>query len=393
MSNNTIYFANPGVIDVEAMTTFGVSVKETDNPIGFFGTGFKYALAILLRNNHTITVYAGKKEYRFTTVTKHIRNKPFDFIAMNDTTLGFTTELGKTWEMWQAYREIYCNTKDENGTTSTTPATPNLSNTVIVVEGSAFYEVHENRHNIILESDVLYETGNINVHAGATSSIFFKTIKVHDSVNGQYMHSYSFNKDIDLTEDRTLKHDYQWSGGLNRLITNYGSYDLVKAMITAPKGYLENKIVVLYNTPSETFLKVMDDTPFDDITNMSAIALYNEHTATAKRPATCELSKIEEIQLKKAVMFCKHTLNCSNLDRYPINISDSLHDDVLGMAYEKEIFISRRVFKQGTKQVTATLLEEYLHLDQGFVDETYNFQTYLFDVIVSLGEEVNGEPL
>ena len=36
-----IVFENPGEIDVAAISTFGVSVKETDNPIGFFGTGLK----------------------------------------------------------------------------------------------------------------------------------------------------------------------------------------------------------------------------------------------------------------------------------------------------------------------------------------------------------------
>lgn len=34
-----ITFHNPGVLDLTAATTFGVSVKEGVNPIGFFGEG------------------------------------------------------------------------------------------------------------------------------------------------------------------------------------------------------------------------------------------------------------------------------------------------------------------------------------------------------------------
>ena len=44
-----IVFENPGEIDIRSISTFGVSVKEGDNPIGFFGTGLKYAIVVLLR--------------------------------------------------------------------------------------------------------------------------------------------------------------------------------------------------------------------------------------------------------------------------------------------------------------------------------------------------------
>src|ERR1700733_12022356 len=45
-----IVFENYGEIEIDAITTFGVSVKEGPNPIGFFGTGLKYAVAVLLRH-------------------------------------------------------------------------------------------------------------------------------------------------------------------------------------------------------------------------------------------------------------------------------------------------------------------------------------------------------
>lgn len=38
-------FHNPGELDPRLITTFGVSIKESTNPIGYFGTGLKYALA------------------------------------------------------------------------------------------------------------------------------------------------------------------------------------------------------------------------------------------------------------------------------------------------------------------------------------------------------------
>ena len=62
-----VIFENPGEIDPLAIRTFGVSVKEGDNPIGFFGTGLKYALAILLRTGHQVSMQAGELTLAFGT--------------------------------------------------------------------------------------------------------------------------------------------------------------------------------------------------------------------------------------------------------------------------------------------------------------------------------------
>jgi hypothetical protein len=44
-------------------------------------------------------------------------------------------------------------------------------------------------------------------------------------------------------------------------------------------------------------------------------------------------------------------------------------------------------------KVASTLIEEFLHLRHGWKDMSRELQTFLFDKLVSLGEELNGEPL
>lgn len=44
-----IVFENAGELDVRAATLIGVNVKESANPVGFFGTGLKYVLACVAR--------------------------------------------------------------------------------------------------------------------------------------------------------------------------------------------------------------------------------------------------------------------------------------------------------------------------------------------------------
>jgi hypothetical protein len=64
-----------GEIDAASIRTFGVSVKEGENPIGFFGTGLKYALAILLRTGHKVTIQSGTSKHRFALKDVKIREE------------------------------------------------------------------------------------------------------------------------------------------------------------------------------------------------------------------------------------------------------------------------------------------------------------------------------
>ena len=118
-----LYFHNPGEIDIRGATVAGLSAKEGDTPIGFFGTGLKYALATALRFKCQVIIHSGTKTHIFWLKNETIRGKPFDTIQMQTdrgdfVDLGFTTELGKTWELWMSYREFLCNALDEGASFS-----------------------------------------------------------------------------------------------------------------------------------------------------------------------------------------------------------------------------------------------------------------------------------
>jgi hypothetical protein len=87
-----VIFENDGEIDAAAIRTFGVSVKQGDNPIGFFGTGLKYALAILLRTGHSVAIQSGLEKHRFALKDVTIRGETFQVVTMNRRELGFTTQ-------------------------------------------------------------------------------------------------------------------------------------------------------------------------------------------------------------------------------------------------------------------------------------------------------------
>lgn len=210
-----IIFKNPGLIDPVAMVTSGVSAKEGDNPIGIFGTGLKYAIAILLRNNCTIDIWRGNKRYAFTLKEKTIRKQKFNIVCMNDKPLGFTDRLGLNWEPWMAFRELYCNAKDEGGiTASIDPGQlqdpmfgPSKSTTTIVCTGKAIEDAYVRRHETILMTAPLFSLNGVDVHQGESEYMFYKGIRVWKQPH-KSLYTYNLTRAQLLTEDRTILYPY-----------------------------------------------------------------------------------------------------------------------------------------------------------------------------------------
>lgn len=144
-----VVFRNRGLIDTRAITTFGISAKDPSNanPIGYFGTDLKYAIAVLLRRQIPITIMSGLEVLRFEVRSDVVRSKPFEMVCMNGNPIGFTTDLGKNWELWQAFRELYSNCIDEFGKTEAEGYFPEPLHgvTQIVVESDMFVELFVNR--------------------------------------------------------------------------------------------------------------------------------------------------------------------------------------------------------------------------------------------------------
>jgi hypothetical protein len=104
-----------------------------------------------------------------------------------------------------------------------------------------------------------------------------------------------------------------------------------------------------------------------------------------------ELNRVDQARLKIATDFCERI--GFHVSQYPIHVTDFLGEEVLGRAHEGRIYLSQRVFLQGTKMLAGTLIEEYLHLKHKCHDETRVMQNILIDHLCSLGEQLTGEPL
>lgn len=387
----TVSFINRGLIDLRAIRTFGVSAKECENPIGFFGTGMKYAIAICLRLGCGITLYRGTARYVFKTAEISVRNSDFSVVTMNGEELGFTIDLGKKWEPWQAFRELYCNTLDEGGGVYGSESDPAEDHTTIVVTGDVFHAAYRDRHKIVLTEPPVWSNNDVNIHRQENEYGYFRGIRAIALKEPSVM-TYNVTSALELTEDRTIKTPHEFSAAVRYAILDSREPEFIKAFLQAPEGSFEQQLDLgEWYTPSEMFLRTVEQMAFREISNMSAHRVYKKFRKRTLSPDPTPLNLVEKKQFERAVNFCERM--GYPVREYEIVITTDLADRVLGQAYEGRIYIGRSAFAMGTKIVCGTLIEEFIHLRHKLRDESRGLQDHLLNALVSMGELALGEPV
>lgn len=389
-----VSFQNEGLIDLRAVTIFGVSSKENENPIGYFGTGLKYAIAVFLRLGCKVEMYLGERRFEFAVEKTRIRVDDFDVVVMRhgdeSRELAFTTELGKNWVAWQALRELWCNALDEGGEIVGGLVEPREGCTTVVVTGAAAVEAYHGRDSIMLTSKPRWLSQGVEIHFKKSSHIYFRGIRIGDLQRPSQLTYNIVGHPMTLTEDRTMRHPYMADMYVRNAIASSGDEELLREVIEAPRDTFEANIGFSDCDPGPLFLRLLDDVDFAKVANHTLFSMYSKHRGKNKRPAVAVLDANQEEILARA----KRLLEVMgySIDQYPIEITDDLEDHVLGIAHDNTIFINRRTFMQGTKMVAGTLLEEYIHLHHGLRDETRALQNWLVDALVTMGEKFRGDP-
>ena len=212
-------FSNPGHLDPQLISTFGISAKpNTTNPIGWFGTGLKYAVARIIASGGTLTIHLGSTKLDFAAEETTIRGIQANIIVMRTSTsditgltcdtlqnLAFTTDLGKNWQPWMVYRELWSNCMDEGGQVQEgLPAYLDPSHTYICVDWPNLDLAHAERHTFILDrQNLAWENADLQIFPGQASAVFYRGIKVLDLPKNSAC-TYNILAKQQLTEDRTL---------------------------------------------------------------------------------------------------------------------------------------------------------------------------------------------
>lgn len=298
--SRSVVFRTPGKLDLRSLTIFGLNAKPSvTNPIGYFGTGLKYAIAVLMRERIPVTIFVGPTKWVIEVEETKFRDKDFasivltrhrKFLPPQKRVLPFTTELGKNWDLWQAYRELESNTLDEQGETYITrraygdlegsindedcPHTnedrKNFTDfTYIQVESEDFVQEHLDREKTFLPRALRQQIdgdASVQVFQQPSKFLYYRGIRVME-LEAPSNQTYNILKQIRLTEDRTVESKYEVQWLLERYLAQKAPTHEIKKAVTAPKDSWETRNLSFERSyisdviPSETFREAVKTFP------------------------------------------------------------------------------------------------------------------------------------
>lgn len=379
----TVYFHNPGLLDVKLIEIMGLSIKETDHPIGRFGTGLKNAIAILLRTGHAVELRVGAELYGFSACEETARGVSYHRIYMNERPLPFTTMLGRDWAVWQAYRELRSNVMDEGGGVTTSRDSAASADTVFSVTGPELFNVHRNAGSIFLESLPEFTTDEVEIHPGASQHVYYRGIRVFD-LEKPSVRTYNILGDLTLTEDRTAKFAWEVDGHVAKAILRCEDSALCAAALGRDEEIYERSL------------------RYHQRLDLSSISATFKEAASA---ASADIQSNESARwiadlMKQSRGFVQATLNKSRLSKLEraermalrilqmqppcqICVAEDLGPNILG-CYKpgaNKIWISQQTLDMGVEMIATTILEEWLHF-LGYDDYSRRMQDFLMQKLI-----------
>ena len=379
----TLTFHNNTTLDPASFKFMGLSVKQ-DNSFGLFGTGFKYAIATILRLGDEIEIISEGKHYSFSLGKLNFRGKEFSTILCNGEGMPYTTELGKLWEPWFAYRELFCNARDEDEGGGVVIGEKKDATTQIIVRGDILAKVHAERGFYFLDPKAtpLWENEEVQVFSGSSSHYFYQGVRVGGCHESPY--TFNFKSGITLSEDRLDRYAICMPNKLARCLKACDNEAIVSQFVGDRICSLA-KLMTWEggDAPSEAFLKQVRSVY--DSTRRLPQGFKAEFVKL--HPDVCdetklELTEREERMVKKATAILEKA--GFPVSRYPVSKISTEGVALFGMAEitQKEIYLTDESFKRGMFDFCKTLLEEFAHCHTGYGDFTREFQEWLFSSIV-----------
>lgn len=368
-----MFHSTPGHIPVEFLTMFGVSAKlDEETAIGRFGTGFKFAIATLLRNGAVVTVTQPDGEcFKFSTRPETFRDKTFHRVLLNDQPLAFTTDLGsQNWTIEMAFRELHSNTLDENGQTGSAP-----------IAGWANIEVQHSAYNAIKVEDwfigsreLLHNCIGSKIYAGESRSIFHRGVCVW-TLSSPLPYTFDFEQ-CNLTEDRTLLGGDDRVSGI--LFDEFGYFpeSVQRGLFLSLHPLVEKpRSLYLYSTAVEAIGELV-----------AANHYVPEEVYTAWRrevpvpPKAVVLSSTQQEILHDVLQWMAE---CGWEFNWPVQCAN-LPDGFKGLCdYQNSVIqFSPRLFADKNK-LAHTLLEEWIHMTTHAGDYTREFQNTAVQMIIA----------
>lgn len=424
-----LQISNKGEINPYALSLMGASTKRgNDGQIGFFGTGNKYALAKFLREGLDVEIHSGLNKIEIDTHDISMGDQTFSVVRVNGVDTSITTDMGPTWELWQAVREVYSNAIDGGEANICMVDQPTSR------DGYTNYHVEANDdlEKIMSDFDLYFSTARIaaesseygSIFEGGTGTVYRHGIRCIEE-GRESVFDYELGE-IKLTETRIAEYHWQvatkvWGSILTsdnesiitrafaassdgkllegELASTWG-VDFPESVSDTVKSWLSENMVA-----DSTMTSMMDDQEKVMATFISSslmkhlIGVVGRKNMVLPRKATfagevlysvVDLSTNDLALLREAKAVIARAGITIN---HPMIAAQFAKSGMMGFAdmSAQRIVLSETIFSMGITMIVGTILEEWIHLKYGVKDETRPMQDAILNefstVLVSMDAE------
>jgi hypothetical protein len=413
---------NAGELDVRLISLMGGSTKQGNTTkIGRFGTGLKYSLAYLVRNNIDFKIFVGSQQVNFEVRKEHIQNTDFDVIYINGERSSITSTMGVDWVGWMICREIFCNALDEGGLVK------ELTHETEGKEGTTtFYiqnvgEIKEtvlNWDNYFINETPILDTPTFAIYPARERMCLYKNgVLIHKEADMRSVFSYDI-KTAEINELREYK--------------GYLTYDLFNCIRNFDKKTAELFLSLVNDNCFEGSMdyqwggeftkawadaigqgKIIARDDFDSFKKRGIEIDESEHVILPKAlfqkiahkfPHTSAVRRADKVNSFHEVIDkdCEHKINTA-LEMladcgYEINPELKWITGIFGNPSvfakinmdERVIMYSTELKQKPMFTILATIVEENEHFKTGFEDCSRNFQQHFINLFVKqLAEKRN----
>lgn len=406
---------NKGELDIRLVSLMGGSTKQNNQfKIGQFGSGLKYVLAYLFRNEVDFKIVIDGKELDLGIVEETIQGTSFKIITVNGEKTSITTSMGLDWKPWMIIRELYSNALDEGGelVEIVTETTLDTGTTAFYIELTAeFLNVHNNWTNYFINKFIpIWENNSYAVHTQEgplriykqgilikefeEKSLFNYDIK-NATINELREYTGTTSADLtsclfkvdckktieyfinNLTEDHyegAMDYDWTWLGKFNDAWREtIGNAKIIhKEALNKLKGAQPDQDYSdLIVVPKNLFKALTKE--FDGISCLRVVGKIKEFY---------EIYDIDlELKVKQALVILEE----SNYFIHPeLKFIFGEFGDKSTLAQinidVKEILISQKMKDKSIFSFVAMLIEENEHYQTGYSDHTREFQQHFIDL-------------